>query len=144
MAAYNRLIAGTGYLKHIRIKASRANGLTEADLREAELHAKAVIDERLGPLFQTSFWTHETPGVIERVADQLSSAEALRTRRLRGEAAPGEDVCPPRALERPAEALMSMIERGCVRIITRGGRVQRLRPGRRCAPTGRRQKEEAA
>ena len=124
MAYYNTLIAEAGYLSNVRLKLSQANGVTQADLYTAQAHAKAEIDAALSGAYDISMWADETPGIIERIADMLSSAEVLNYKYQRGDTADGEDTNLPSVIERDGRALMAMIAKGAISVVRTDGLVQ--------------------
>lgn len=124
MGYYNTLSAETGYLSNVRLKLSQASGITANDLAAAQAHARATIDAALGGIFDASAWENATPPVIERIADMLSSAEVLLYKYERGDTAGGGDSALPAVLARDAGALLEMIRRGAIDVVTAGGEVQ--------------------
>jgi len=129
MGNYNTLVPQAGYLSNVRLKASQANGITQADLDAAEGHARATIDAVLATVYDTSAWEAEVPGIVERIADMLSSAEVLDYKYQRGDTAEGDDTNLPAVLKRDGEALLEMVRRGAVSVVTTGGEVQRRLDG---------------
>jgi len=124
MAYYNTLAAQGGYLSNVRLKTDPANGVTQDDLDAARAHAKATIDSQLAPVYDVSAWEQETPPIVERIADMLSSAEVLEYKYQRGETADNEDTNLPSVLERNARSLLEMVRRGLLTVVTAGGEVQ--------------------
>jgi hypothetical protein len=124
MGYYNTLVSQAGYLSNVRLKVSQANGVTQADLDNAQAHAKAAIDAALAVLYDASAWEAATPPIIERVADMLSSAEVLDYKYQRGDTAEGDDTNLPAVLARDGQALLAMIRRGAVSIVQADGTVQ--------------------
>ena len=124
MGYYNTLVAEAGYLSNVRLKTSTANGITQADLNAAQAHAKAEIDAALAPLYNVSGWETETPGIVERIADMLSSAEVLDYKYQRGDTAEGDDTNLPSVLARDARALLGMVTRGAISVVKTDGSIQ--------------------
>jgi hypothetical protein len=124
MANYNTLVAQAGYLSNVRLKSSPENGITQADLSAAEAHARAEIDAALAPFYDTSAWEDETPGIIERIADMLSSAEVLNYKYQRGDTAQGDDTHLPVVIERDARALLAMSAKGTISVVRTDGVIQ--------------------
>jgi hypothetical protein len=117
VAYYNTLVAEAGYLSNVRLKSSQANGVTQADLYTAQAHAKAEIDATLSAIYDISTWVDETPGIIDRIADMLSSAEVLNYKYQRGDTADGEDTNLPSVIERDARALLAMVAKGSISLV---------------------------
>lgn len=125
MRRHNRLAVQVGYLRNVRLKASVASGVTRADLEAAQVHAWSTIKASLGGFYVTAAWGHETPPVVERIADMLSSAEVLRLKYARGDVGDGDDLHLPSVLTRDAQALLGMIRRGDLAVVAKSGDVPR-------------------
>lgn len=124
MGGYNTLVCEAGYLSNVRLKASAANGITQADLDAAEAHARAETDAELSMIYDTSAWEAETPAIVERIADMLSSTEVLEYKYQRGDTAGGDDTNLPAVLAREGRGLLRMIKRGLLAVVDTGGAVQ--------------------
>ena len=107
--SYNTLTANTGWLKNVDLKASAANGVTQADLTAAENAAAARIDGELAGVYDTSGWTASTPPIIAHVAELLSSAEVLDYKYQRGDTVDGEDTNLPARLRARVERLLNRL-----------------------------------
>lgn len=129
MGNYNTLVAEGGYLSNVRLKVSQANGVTQGDLDRAEAHAQAAIDARLSAVYDVSGWEAVTPAIIERIADMLSSAEVLDYKYQRGDTAEGDDTNLPAVLKADADALLGMLVRGALEVVSAGGGIQERRSG---------------
>ena len=121
MGNYNTLIPQAGYLSNVRLKASSANGLTQADLDAAEAHAASAIDAALSGMYDVSTWGGVTPAIIERIADMLASAEVLDYKYQRGDTAEGDDTNLPSVLRDDARALLEMIRNGRLAVVAASG-----------------------
>lgn len=124
MANYNTLVAQCGYLSNVRLRSSPANGITQADLSAAEAHARAEIDAALAGMYDVSFWEAETPGIVARIADMLSSAEVLNYKYQRGDTASGDDTHLPVVLERDARMLLGAVAKGNISVVRTDGVIQ--------------------
>jgi len=124
MGYYNTLVPEAGYLSNVRLKSSSANGITQGDLDAAEAHAKAVIDAALSAVYDMSAWAAETPPIIARIADMLSSAEVLDYKYQRGDTAEGDDTNLPSVLARDGRGLLDMIRRGVISVVGTDGEIQ--------------------
>ena len=131
MHRYNRLHQRTGYLARVCLSLSPANGLTRRDLGQAEAGTARLIDSQLEDLYPTGAWPTTPPGIIERIAEMLSSASALRARRLRCGPGDGEPEGLPEVLEAEGRRLLDRLRHGSLPLHDAGGdRCQRRPFGR--------------
>jgi hypothetical protein len=75
---YAALEVGVGHLKNVReLVDDPLLGITQDDLDDAELQAKAEIDSSLAALYDISGWTAEPPSLIVQIAQHIGSGVVL-------------------------------------------------------------------
>lgn len=129
--AYNKLVAGTGWLKSVVLKPSPIVGATHGvslmDLTAAQTMAVVRVNAELSSIYDVKDWLANPPPVIAHIAELLSAAEVLDYKYQRGDTVDGEDTNLPMRLRARAERLLARLrgEGPPLEVVLSAGMVQR-------------------